>query len=129
MRIFYLNPSQVLTKKEIAKMARVPSGTASKETKLLLSLGFLKKSKRFDEVKRKGKKPKTKKVDGFLLAETFPLFSALRNLMVVASPASRENILNFFKKQKKNKTSLHRRSVYGIGLGFAGGFVCGRKRN
>ncbi|MEK7559762.1 MAG: hypothetical protein AAB522_00465 [Patescibacteria group bacterium] len=109
MRIFYLNPSGVLAKKEAASMARVSSRSASKEIKLLLSLGFLEKSKRFDEIKkslpagRQGKKPKNKKVEGFLVSETFPLFSALRNLIVTASPASRENILHFFKKYRKIK--------------------------
>lgn len=87
MRAFYLNPEKIFTKKEVAKMARLSSRAASKEIKLLSALGFLKKNSR----------------KGFALTETFPFFSALRNLIVTASPASRENILNFFKKYRKIK--------------------------
>ena len=87
MKVFYLNPSRVFTKKESAKMAKLSLLVAGKEIKLLLSLSFLKKG---------GKK-------GFILSETFPLFSALRNLIITVSPGSRESILNFFKKFKKIK--------------------------
>jgi len=87
MRVFYLNPDKSLTLKEVSKMAKLSSRAVSKENKLLLSVGFLKKG---------GKK-------SFVVSETFPLFSALRNLVITASPASRENLLNFFKKNKKIK--------------------------
>ena len=87
MRVFYLNPDKSLTLKEVSKMAKLSSRAVSKENKLLLSIGFLKKG---------GKK-------SFTISETFPLFSALRNLVITASPASRENLLNFFKKNKKIK--------------------------
>ena len=85
IRIFYLNPSKILNKKEFSKMAKISSRAASKEIKFLSSLNFVKKI---------GKK-------GFILSETFPLFSALRHLVITASPASRENILSFFKKFRK----------------------------
>ena len=68
-------------------MAKLSKSAVSRENKLLSSIGFLKKS---------GKK-------GFVISETFPFFSALRNLVITASPASRENLLNFFKKHKKIK--------------------------
>jgi len=87
MRVFYLNSEQSLTLKEVSKMAKLSSRVASKENKLLLSIGFLKKG---------GKK-------SFTISETFSLFLALRNLVITASPASRENLLNFFKKNKKIK--------------------------
>lgn len=103
MRIFYLNSDKVITPKEVKKMAKVTSRAVSKETKLLLSLGFLGKRVRLDEVKKKNKKPKIKKVLGFSISDTFPLFSALRALVVGVSPVARENIFNFFKKYKKIK--------------------------
>lgn len=103
MRIFYLNPEKVVTQKEATTMIKLSSRAVSKEIKLLLSLDFLKKSVRSDEIQRKNKRPKTKKVWGFSLSETFSLFSALRGLVVTASPASRENLLNFFRKYRKIK--------------------------
>lgn len=87
LRVFYLNPEKVLSKKEITKMSRVSSRAVGKEIKLLSFLGFLKKS---------GKK-------GFVLSENFPLFAALRALIIGAFPRLREDILNFFKKYRKIK--------------------------
>lgn len=87
MRVFYLNPEKSLTQKDVVKMSKLSLRAVSKEAKLLLSAGFLKKG------------PKK----CLAISEAFPLFSALRNLVITASPASRENLLNFFKKQKKIK--------------------------
>jgi len=87
MRLFYLNPDKPFALKEISKMVKLSGRAVSKENKLLLSIGFLKKS---------GKK-------GFVISETFPLFSVLRNLVITASLSSRENLLNFFKRYKKIK--------------------------
>jgi len=101
MRLFYLNPDKPLAMKEISKMAKLSRRAISKENKLLSSIGFLKKS---------GKR-------GFAISETFPLFSVLRNLVITASPASRENLLNFFKKHKKIKLV----SIGGVFLDSASG--------
>ena len=87
MRVFYLNPDKSLTLKEVSKMAKLSSRAVSKESKFLLSIGFL---------KRGSKK-------SFAVSEVFPFFLALRNLIVTTSPASRENLLSFFKKNKKIK--------------------------
>lgn len=87
LRAFYLNPEKILAKKEIIKLSKISSRMAGKEIKTLFSLGFLKKS---------GKK-------GFVLSENFPLFSPLRALIIGASPGSREDVLNFFKKYRKIK--------------------------
>ena len=87
MRVFYLNSEKPLITKEISKMAKLSSRAVSKESKFLLSIGFLKKGSK----------------KSLVVSETFPLFSALRNLIITASPASRENLLDFFKKHKKIK--------------------------
>lgn len=87
MRAFYLNSDKLLTSKDISKIAKLSSRVVSKESKLLLSVGFLKKGAK----------------KSLAISESFPLFSALRNLIITASPVSRENLLNFFKKSKKIK--------------------------
>lgn len=86
IRLFYLNPTKIVTQKEATKMTKLSSRAISKEIKLLSLLGFVKKSAK-----------------GFAISETFPLFGALRGLVITTSPASRENILNFFKKFRKIK--------------------------
>ena len=104
MRVFYLNPENVVTQKTAAKMAKVSARVASREIKLFLTTGFLKKDTFFEEITtKKGKKIKSKKIHGFVVTETFPFFSALRNLVISALPFSREEILNFFKKYRKIK--------------------------
>lgn len=87
MRVFYLNSDKLLTLKEVSKMAKISSRVVAKENRLFLSVGFLKKGAQ----------------KSFSVSETFPFFSALRNLVITASPASRESLLSFFKKNKKIK--------------------------
>src|SRR3989338_8413872 len=86
MRFFILSPEKVFTPKEAAKVLRISSRPASKEVRFLRSLGFLKK------------RPK-----GLVLSQTFPYLLALRNLLINASPISREKMLNFFKNKGKIK--------------------------
>lgn len=86
LRFFILSPEKVFTAKESAKILRMSSRTVSKEIKFLRALGFLKK-----------------RIKGFQLSKTFPYFLALRNLLVNASPVSREKMLKFFKNKGKIK--------------------------
>ncbi|QQG42950.1 MAG: hypothetical protein HYW15_01930 [Candidatus Giovannonibacteria bacterium] len=116
LRFFLLSPEKVFESKEAAKILRVSSSAASKETRFLLSVGFLKRASRTDAfikprrkvgvpTKASGKSYKImkKRVKGVQLSQTFPYLSALRNLLVDASPASREKMLRFFKNKGKIK--------------------------
>ena len=84
LRFFLLSPEKVFTSKEAAKVLKIFSKSAAKEIRFLRSLGFLKK------------RPK-----GFMLSQTFPLLLSLRNLLINASPVSREKMLKFFKNKGK----------------------------
>lgn len=86
LRFFILSPEKVFAPKEAARLLKISSKSAPKEIRFLRSLGFLKK------------RPK-----GFMLSQTFPYLLALRNLLVNASPVSREKMLKFFKNKGKIK--------------------------
>ncbi len=106
LRFFLLSPEKIFEPKEAAKILRVSSGSASREARFLLSIGFLKKASRTDVfVKKNRNKSKIikKRVKGIQLSPTFPYLLALRNLIVGALPASRERMLKFFKNKSKIK--------------------------
>lgn len=86
LRFFLLSPEDIFTSKEAAKILKILRHSASREIRFLTSLGFLRK------------RPK-----GFALSQTFPYLLALRNLLVSASPVSREKMLKFFKNKGKIK--------------------------
>ena len=99
MRLFLLSPEKVFTPKEAAKIIKCSPPAASKEAKFLKALGFLRK-----------------RPNGFTLSQTFPYLLALRNLLVNASPVSREKMLKFFKNKGKIKLLV-------LGGVFAGDFA------
>ena len=84
LRLFLLSPEKIFTAKEAARILRISSKSASKEIHFLRSLSFLKK------------RPK-----GFVLSQIFPLLLPLRNLLINASPVSREKMLKYFKNKGK----------------------------
>ncbi len=101
-----MSPEKVFASKEAARLLRTSSGAVSKEIRFLKSVGFLKQTTRIDEFARKSKKRQKilkKRVKGFALSQTFPYLLALRNLLVNASPVSREKMLKFFKNKGKIK--------------------------
>ena len=63
------------------------------------SIDFLKNSLRIDVVLRR-KKLLKKRVIGVMLCGDFPHLAPLHNLVIDASPISRENMLRFFKGKK-----------------------------
>src|SRR3989344_2434537 len=106
LRFFILSPEKGFAAKEAAKILRVSSGAISKEARVLKSIGFLKQAARIDEVFKKNRKKQKilkKRIKGFQLSKTFPYLLALRNLLVNASPVSREKMLKFFKNKGKIK--------------------------
>ena len=121
LRFFLLSPEKVFERREAARILRVSPGAAAKEARFLLSVGFLKRASRTDAfIKKAGKKSKIvkKRVKGVQLSQTFPCLLALKNLLVDASPASRERMLKFFKNRGKIK-------LLALGGIFAGGFSNG----
>ncbi len=96
LRLFLLNPEKVFTIKEIAQVSKVPGRVVSCEVRSFLSFGFVKKGTRAEKMARK-------KIRGVIVSNTFPLLLALRNLLITASPVSREKIFQYFKRWGKIK--------------------------
>lgn len=86
LRFFLLSPETIFTIKEAAKILKISRHPASKEIRFLTALGFLRKRQK-----------------GFTLSQIFPYLLALRNLLVSASPVSREKMLKFFKNKGRIK--------------------------
>jgi len=101
-----LSPEKVFAPREAARLLNISSSAVSKEIRFLKSIGFLKRATRIDEVIKKSRKKQKilkKRIKGFQLSQTPPYFLALRNLLVNASPVSREKMLIFFKNKGKIK--------------------------
>ncbi len=106
LRLFLLSPDKVFTFEEASHILQAQKTLISKEIRVLVNLRFLKKSSRIDHIhvrlKEKDKKIK-KHVEGFILQRTFPYLLPLRNLLVTASPVSRERMFKFFKSRGRTK--------------------------
>lgn len=106
LRLFLLSPDKVFASKEAAVVLKVSKKSVSKEIRFLSAIGFLKRAMRADSKSvKKGKKIKVVKIKiaGFRLSPTFPFILALRNLLITASPVSREKMLKFFKSRGQIK--------------------------
>src|SRR3989338_4048696 len=106
LRLFLLSPDKVFAADEAAKVLKVSAEYTIKEIRFLTAIGFLKNALRTDtRGEGKGRKAKIIKtrVKGFQLSPTFPFILALRNLLITASPVSREKMLEFFKSKGQIK--------------------------
>lgn len=106
LRFFLLNPEKVVLPNEISQLLKISSALVLKEARFLGSAGFLKRAFRVDVVVKKYKtkeKRFRRRVFGFQLNQIFPLLMALRNLLINASPVSREQMLKYFKSKGKVK--------------------------
>jgi hypothetical protein len=81
MRLFLLNPEQIVDSEDIAKRLRIARTKGATEAKLLQNIGFLKKKTFFKDVIRRGKKAK-KKTEGWYLNADFAYNTSLRGLLV-----------------------------------------------
>ena len=98
MRFFLQNPDRVATSKELARLAGISAVSARREIHFLRAVGFIASAKRIDEVIKR-KKTKKQKISGFRFSADFPLAGPVRNLVIGASPVSREKIAHYFKNR------------------------------
>ena len=98
VRFFLQNPGRVVTSRELAKTVQVQSSAASRELAFARSIDLVKNGSRIDiSTSGKGKK---RKVSGFVLSSDFAFFQPLHNLVIGASPVSREKMTQYFKSKK-----------------------------
>jgi hypothetical protein len=106
LRLFLLNPLEVYDTIMVAEKSKVPVAEARRELTLIKSAGILINKSFFKEIlskRSKNSKPKKKRVDGFQLKTTFPLLSAIKNLVVSGTPLNRDEIARRFKTVGKIK--------------------------
>lgn len=102
MKLFLLNPSEQLDKKGVAKKVRSSESATQKELNLLESIGFLKKTSFFKEVKLKSG-PKKKRVSGFTINSDFVYLNHLKGLLVNTNPLQHNEISKKLGKALKIK--------------------------
>jgi len=99
IRLFLLNPEEVLTAKEISERAKILPQPLRKEINLLFGINFICRKKRAKNTPIKKKSARggpisgRKKIDGWSLDPSFPLLTPLKDLVLDTTPLSREEFL------------------------------------
>lgn len=99
VRFFLQNPGRMVTSRELAKLVQISSSATSRELAFARSIDLIKKGSRID-LSLRAKKGRKKKVSGFALSSQFAFFQPLHNLVIGASPVSREKMTQYFKSKK-----------------------------
>lgn len=96
LKLFYLNPEQVFPPHEVAKRTNTKPDSARRELRVLGSIGFVRRATHMAEEAptEKGKKPKKKKVAGYMLDQSFQLLNELRDLVLTIAPLSKQELVN-----------------------------------
>lgn len=104
IRLFLLNPDEVLTIGDICRRTRAAKQVGHREIALLKSINFIKPKSSYISVRTAGrKKSKKKKIHGWKLNESFLLMHALKNFILDTSPVSRDQILKKLQKTGRMK--------------------------
>lgn len=102
LRLFFLNPDKILSARVVSSRGKVSSAILKKELRLLSGIGFIERKKGF-VVSSSAKSKTKKKIEGWGLNSAFPLFGALKNLVLDTTPVSRREILKKLSKIGKLK--------------------------
>lgn len=96
LKLFYLNPERVFPPLEVAVRTHTNPPAARRELRTLVDIGFIKTASQVVEEApaEKGKKPKKKKVSGYMLDKKFPLLAELRDLVLTVAPLSKQELAN-----------------------------------
>ncbi len=122
IRLFLLNPDEVLTIGDICRRTKASKQAGRKETAILKSIGFIKSGSRYVEVKTRNKKGKLrrsypkrrrsesrprrasgKKIRGWKLNESFPLIFSFKNFILDTAPVSRDQLLKKLQRAGRMK--------------------------
>ncbi|QQG46620.1 MAG: hypothetical protein HYY55_02135 [Candidatus Niyogibacteria bacterium] len=97
MRLFLMNAEEVLESRDISRRTKLNIRKANYEIGLLRKIGFIKPSTKEIEIEFKNKKPKHKKVRGWILDQDFALLHQLRGLILNSAPIGKDVLLKKFK--------------------------------
>lgn len=106
LRLFLLNPSDAFDVAMVAEKSKVSLPETRRELALIKAAGVISNKSFTKEIfskRSKNAKPTRKRAQGFQLKTTFPLLSALKNLIVSETPLNREEIARRFKTTGKIK--------------------------
>jgi hypothetical protein len=105
MRLFLLNSEDVFENQDIIKRSKVTPTVVRKEVQVLAKSGLIKKKSFFKESASKTKdgKPAKKRVNGWVLNESFELLRPLRDFLINTEPMRKQEIANKFKHTGKVK--------------------------
>lgn len=107
LRLFLLNPLEAYDIVTVAEKSKVSLIEARREIALIKSVGIIVGKTFTKEVVsksgKKGAKQTKKRVEGFQLKATFPLLSAIKNLIVSETPLNRDEIAQRLKGVGKIK--------------------------
>lgn len=95
LRLFLLNPEEVFDTKTIVARLRLPSAAIAKEIRLLLDIGYIRRSLRvITSDKNSPRKLKRKKIPGYILVREFPYLNEIAMLLASHAPHAREKLLS-----------------------------------
>ncbi|MFZ2832162.1 MAG: hypothetical protein WAZ40_03330 [Minisyncoccia bacterium] len=100
LRLFLLNPTEAYDVAMVAEKSKTPLSEARRELTLLKNAGIINAKAFTKEIfskRNKEAKPTKKRAQGFQLKATFPHLSAIKNLIVSATPLNRSEIVKRFK--------------------------------
>ena len=105
IRLFLLNPEEVLELKSIFSRAKVLPQSGRREIFLLKTIGLIRPKSDSVAIAVKGKKGKFKKkrISGWILNELFPLMIGLKNFILDSAPLSRDQLLKRLQKAGRMK--------------------------
>lgn len=93
LKLFYLNTEHVFPGREVAERTNTNPSVSQRELRMFREIGFIRSGTQMEEISsEEGKKPHRRKVTGFLLDQSFPLLSELRDLVLTVAPVSKQEL-------------------------------------
>jgi 2,4-dienoyl-CoA reductase-like NADH-dependent reductase (Old Yellow Enzyme family) len=104
LRLFLMNPEEIIEKKGVQKRAKVTVADATRELKMLEDIGLIKQKSFFKDKKYKNGKTKKVREKGYIVDSSNKLFVPLQSLLIKNSPMSSNSMIK--KLSRNGKISL-----------------------
>jgi hypothetical protein len=102
IKLFLFHPEECLEKTDIAKKTKVQASALTKELNNLESIGLIRKKSFFKEVEMKTG-PKKKRVNGYILDQSFIFLTNLRALLINTEPFQHKDVVKKISRAGKIK--------------------------
>lgn len=101
LRLFLMNPDEIIEKKDVQKRAKVVAVSTAAELKMLEEIGLIKQRSFFKDKKYKSGKIKKVREKGFIVDKNHKLFLPLQSLMIKNTPMSSGAMIKKLSKHGK----------------------------